>query len=133
AITTLLAQGPHTFVELSPHPVLAAALTDTLADQPGCTVVPTLVRDLQDLDTMSTALAQLHTHGHSPDWTTLYPGATTIALPTYPFQHRPYWTPCPPPWPSYTPTAIAPTGPPCIPAPPPSRYPPTPSNTAPTS
>ncbi|ORA07947.1 hypothetical protein BST12_28645, partial [Mycobacterium angelicum] len=91
AITTLLAQGPHTFVELSPHPVLAAALTDTLADQPGCTVVPTLVRDLQDLDTMSTALAQLHTHGHSPDWTTLYPGATTIALPTYPFQHRPYW------------------------------------------
>ncbi|ORA07898.1 hypothetical protein BST12_28675, partial [Mycobacterium angelicum] len=90
AITTLLAQGPHTFVELSPHPVLAAALTDTLADQPGCTVVPTLVRDLQDLDTMSTALAQLHTHGHSPDWTTLYPGATTIALPTYPFQHRPY-------------------------------------------
>ncbi|WP_188113235.1 hypothetical protein, partial [Mycobacterium simiae] len=36
-------------------------------------------------------LAQLHTHGHSPDWTTLLPHARITALPTYPFQHRAYW------------------------------------------
>ncbi|MCV7195283.1 type I polyketide synthase, partial [Mycobacterium angelicum] len=33
-VTGLLAQGPQTFLELSPHPVLAPALSDTLA-QPG--------------------------------------------------------------------------------------------------
>ncbi|WP_139837006.1 beta-ketoacyl reductase, partial [Mycobacterium szulgai] len=54
-------------------------------------VIPTLIRDHSDLDTLADALAQLHTHGHSPSWTSLYPGAHTIALPTYPFQHRPYW------------------------------------------
>src|SRR5262249_45880070 len=30
-VAGLLAQGEHTFVELSPHPVLAPAITDTLA------------------------------------------------------------------------------------------------------
>ncbi|MCV7079674.1 SDR family NAD(P)-dependent oxidoreductase [Mycobacterium szulgai] len=90
-ITTLLTQGPHTFIELSPHPVLAPALTDTVETTDASTVIPTLVRDQPDLDTLAGALAQLHTHGHSPSWTSLYPGAHTIALPTYPFQHRSYW------------------------------------------
>ncbi|WP_264079264.1 acyltransferase domain-containing protein, partial [Mycobacterium szulgai] len=33
-VTSLLAQGPHLFVELAAHPVLATALSDTLADHP---------------------------------------------------------------------------------------------------
>ncbi|WP_341286310.1 type I polyketide synthase [Mycobacterium decipiens] len=93
-ITTLLTQGPHTFIELSPHPVLAPALTDTITtttDQTQSTVITTLHRDHPDLDTLTTTLAHLHTHGHSPTWTTLYPTANTTQLPTYPFQHHPYW------------------------------------------
>ncbi|WP_456319950.1 SDR family NAD(P)-dependent oxidoreductase [Mycobacterium basiliense] len=92
-ITTLLAQGPHTFIELSPHPVLAPALTDTITttDQTQSTVITTLHRDRPHLDTLTTALAQLHTHGHSPHWPTLYPHAHTLELPTYPFQHHHYW------------------------------------------
>ena len=31
SVSALLARGEHTFVELSPHPVLAPAITDTLA------------------------------------------------------------------------------------------------------
>ncbi|WP_224770470.1 SDR family NAD(P)-dependent oxidoreductase [Mycobacterium simulans] len=93
-ITTLTTQSPHTFIELSPHPVLAPALTDTLThdtQHPGSAVITTMHRDLADLDALATAMARLHSHGHSPSWTSLYPDTRTVELPTYPFQHRPYW------------------------------------------
>ncbi|WP_319436472.1 fatty-acid--AMP ligase [Mycobacterium sp. RTGN5] len=100
-----LAAGQTTFVELSPHPVLAPAITDTVAQSTGSTqstgsaqsaVVITLHRDRPDRDSLATALAQLHAHGHSPTWAALYPGARSVELPTYAFQHRRYWmTPTP--------------------------------------
>ena len=94
-----LAAGECTFVELSPHPVLAPAITDTLAQAAGRTqsaVIITLHRDRRDQDSLGTALAQLHNRGHSPSWSTLYPHARTVGLPTYPFDHRRYWlTPTP--------------------------------------
>ncbi|WP_085161009.1 type I polyketide synthase [Mycobacterium lacus] len=93
-VVELLAAGECTFVELSPHPVLAPALTDTLAQTPGrnqSAVIPTLHRERPDHDSLASTLAQLHNHGHSPSWSALYPHARTVALPTYPFQHRPYW------------------------------------------
>ena len=89
-----LAAGEHTFVELSPHPVLAPAITDTLAQTTARTqsaVITTLHRDHPDQDNLATTLAQLHNHGHSPSWSALYPHAHTTALPTYPFQHHRYW------------------------------------------
>ncbi len=89
-----LAAGECTFVELSPHPVLAPALTDTLAQTPGraqSAVVITMHRERPDHDCLVKALAQLHTHGDSPSWPALYPHAHTVALPTYPFDHRRYW------------------------------------------
>ncbi|WP_068188527.1 type I polyketide synthase [Mycobacterium sp. UM_CSW] len=93
-VTARLAASECTFVELSPHPVLAPALADTLAQTPARTqsaVVITLHRDRPDHDSLAMALAQLHTHGHSPSWPTLFPHARTVPLPTYPFDHRRYW------------------------------------------
>ncbi|WP_158015200.1 type I polyketide synthase [Mycobacterium basiliense] len=93
-VVELLAGGQRTFVELSPHPVLAPAITDTLAQTAGRTqsaVITTLHRDRPDRDSLATALAQLHTHNHSPSWRRLYPDANIVALPNYPFQHRSYW------------------------------------------
>ena len=93
-VAGLLAQGEHTFIELSPHPVLAPAITDTLAgvgERAGSSVVITLHRDRPDLDALATTLAHLHHRGHSLLWRVLYPEATTVALPTYAFQHRCYW------------------------------------------
>ena len=93
-VTELLAAGECTFVELSPHPVLAPAITDTLAQATKRTqsaVITTLHRDHPDHDNLATALAHLHNHGHSPSWSALYPHARTIELPTYPFEHRRYW------------------------------------------
>jgi mycoketide-CoA synthase len=89
-----LAAGEHLFVELSPHPVLAPALTDALAQAAGRTqsaVITTLHRDRPEQDSLAGTLAQLHTHGHSPSWPALYPHARTVGLPTYPFEHRRYW------------------------------------------
>ncbi|WP_120313567.1 SDR family NAD(P)-dependent oxidoreductase, partial [Mycobacterium alsense] len=92
-----LAAGECTFVELSPHPVLAPALTDTLAQATGRTqrtqsgVVITLHRDRADRDSLASALGQLHNHGHSPSWSAVHPHARTVELPTYPFEHRRYW------------------------------------------
>ncbi|MGO9103179.1 MAG: type I polyketide synthase, partial [Mycobacterium sp.] len=94
SVAWLLGQGEHVFVELSAQPVLAAAITDAVADTPrraGSTVITTLHRHRPDLDAVATALAQLHNHGHSPSWRALYPDAHTVALPTYPFEHRRYW------------------------------------------
>ncbi|WP_191499965.1 type I polyketide synthase, partial [Mycobacterium simulans] len=86
-VAGLLATGAHTFLELSPHPVLAPAITDTGTG----TVITTAHRDRPDLDALASALAQLHTHGHSPSWTSLYPQTQTVALPTSPSQHRRFW------------------------------------------
>ncbi|MGY4648902.1 fatty-acid--AMP ligase [Mycobacterium sp. URHB0021] len=94
SVVALLAAGECTFVELSPHPVLAPAITDTLAQAAGRTqsaVIPTLHRDRPDRDSLATTLAQLHNHGHSPSWSALFPHARTVGLPTYPFEHRRYW------------------------------------------
>ena len=94
SVVERLAAGECTFVELSPHPVLAPAITDTLAQAAGRTqsaVITTLHRDRPDRDSLATALAQLHNHGHSPSWSALYPHARTVGLPTYPFEHRRYW------------------------------------------
>ena len=94
ALVGRLAAGETTFVELSPHPVLAPAITDTLAQSAGRTqsaVITTLHRDRPDQDALATALAQLHNHGHSPSWVALYPHARSVGLPTYPFEHRRYW------------------------------------------
>ncbi|ORB52070.1 type I polyketide synthase [Mycobacterium persicum] len=94
SIRHLLASAEQVFVEVSPHPVLAPAIADTLAGaagRPGSAVIPTLHRERADLDALTTTLARLQVHGRSPDWSVVYPHARTVELPTYPFQHHRYW------------------------------------------
>ncbi len=94
SVVELLAGGEQVFVELSPHPVLAPAITDTLAAAGGranSVVITTMHRDRSDLASVAAALGRLHLHGHSPSWRRLYPHAHPVALPTYPFEHRRYW------------------------------------------
>jgi mycoketide-CoA synthase len=94
SVAGLLGRGEHVFVELSPHPVLAPAITDTLVqatDRAQSAVIITLHRDRADQDSLASALAALHNHGHSPSWSALYPHARAVGLPTYPFEHRRFW------------------------------------------
>ncbi|WP_146057444.1 acyltransferase domain-containing protein, partial [Streptomyces sp. SM12] len=94
ATETLLADGPVTFVEISPHPVLLPAVGET-ADGTGgeAALVPTLRRDDGGWDRFLTAAAQAHVAGVPVDWTAVLgtePGPR-VQLDNYPFQHRRYW------------------------------------------
>src|SRR4029077_18324839 len=82
------------FVELSAHPVLAAAIADTVGaaeNRASSVVIPTLHRERSDLDGLAAAVGRLHLYGQSPRWSSLYPRAGVVSLPTYPFEHRRYW------------------------------------------
>nr|WP_313954643.1 SDR family NAD(P)-dependent oxidoreductase [Frankia sp. EI5c] len=65
--------------------------TEHPTERPSITVTGTLRRDHGTLHTFHTALAHLHTHGHTPTWHTPPPPTTPTPLPTYPFQHHRYW------------------------------------------
>ena len=93
-IRDLIAEGFTEFVEISPHPVLAIGVQDTLdaAERDGV-VLGSLRRDEGGLDRFLTSLAQSWTHGGSVAWDRLFrgTGARISALPNYPFQRERYW------------------------------------------
>ncbi|MGB8945935.1 MAG: SDR family NAD(P)-dependent oxidoreductase, partial [Streptomyces sp.] len=89
AITTLTDLTTTTFIEVGPDTTLTA-LTRTTTDT---AAIPLLHPDKPEARTLLTALATAHTHGATVDWATFYAPHQphTIDLPTYPFQHQPYW------------------------------------------
>ncbi|MPZ81186.1 MAG: SDR family NAD(P)-dependent oxidoreductase [Actinophytocola sp.] len=87
-ITTLCAQGVTTFLELGPDAVLCGMGAESAED---AVFVPALRRNQDEVATLMKALAGLHVRGVSPVWTTVFPGAATVELPTYAFQHESYW------------------------------------------
>ncbi|NUH44452.1 acyltransferase domain-containing protein, partial [Streptomyces samsunensis] len=88
AINHLSSNGYTTFIETSPHPTLTPSIQET---NPDTTTIHTLRNEQDDTHAFLTALGHAHTHGHPITWHTLIPAATTIPLPTYPFQHTRYW------------------------------------------
>ncbi|MFE2689724.1 type I polyketide synthase, partial [Streptomyces mirabilis] len=93
AVRTLADQGHQIFIEVSPHPVLTGAITDTLeetATLPGA-VCGTLRRDDDSATRIVTSFAEAWTQGASVDWTKVLPAAERVELPTYAFQHERYW------------------------------------------
>ncbi|HWM02389.1 MAG TPA: SDR family NAD(P)-dependent oxidoreductase [Actinophytocola sp.] len=83
--------GATRFLELGP----AGDLTSMTADSQH--VIPTLRRQQPEARTLLTALARLHACGGHVDWAGVFPGARRVELPTYAFQHRPYWLDSPRP------------------------------------
>ncbi|AUI58398.1 hypothetical protein B1H26_40770 [Amycolatopsis sp. BJA-103] len=81
--------GDRVFIEVSPHPVLTAAIADTLADAGA--VCGTLRRDEGDSARLLASLAEAYTHGVPVDWTAVLPAANRVDLPTYAFQHERFW------------------------------------------
>ncbi|WP_455908589.1 type I polyketide synthase [Streptomyces lydicus] len=93
AIRTLAESGHRTFIETSPHPVLTAAITDTI-ESVGVTaslVTGTLRRDDGGADRLLASLAEAHVHGAPVDWATVLEPGQRIDLPTYAFQRERYW------------------------------------------
>ncbi|MGW1995070.1 acyltransferase domain-containing protein [Embleya sp. NPDC001921] len=91
----LAASGHGVFVEVSPHPVLTAAIEATLEDagRESPVVVGTLRRDQGGAQRLYTSLAELWVRGVSVDWGTAFAEhqPSRVDLPTYAFQRKRYW------------------------------------------
>ncbi len=87
-VRTMHAEEVRTFVEIGPGGVLSAMVQGVLDD---VVAVPVLRADRGEAEAAVTALASLHAHGVSVDWSAFFPGAKQIDLPTYAFQRERYW------------------------------------------
>nr|ABB88522.1 polyketide synthase type I [Streptomyces aculeolatus] len=93
AVEALRAAGVTTYVETGPDAALATLAAECLADTDAPALTVPLQRRTHDqVRTLLTALATLHTHhAATPRWDVLLPAARLTDLPTYPFQHRHHW------------------------------------------
>ncbi len=93
-VRDLLEDGTRTLVEVSPHPALTVNLEEIAEEttEPGAVaVVGSLRRGVPDARRFAESLAAAHVAGADVAWERLHPGASTVPLPTYPFQRRRYW------------------------------------------
>ncbi|MFJ6696926.1 type I polyketide synthase [Streptomyces sp. NPDC091272] len=95
AVAAAAEDGHRAFVELSPHPVVAHSIHETLAacDVEDVFVGTTLRRNRPEAATFRAAVGAAHCHDVAVDWSTLQPGGPQHfeTLPSYPWQHRPLW------------------------------------------
>ena len=93
----LLEAGHRVMIEISPHPVFALALAetveDTLTDPKQASVLETLRREEGGPERFALSLAGAHATGVALDWEALFEGRAPkrVPLPTYPFQRQRYW------------------------------------------
>ncbi|MFJ8234049.1 type I polyketide synthase [Streptomyces sp. NPDC094448] len=91
-LRTLLTQGHDVFVECSPHPVLTAAIEDTIAAAGAdASALGSLRREDGGPERLLTSLAEAHAHGVRVDWSGILSGGRSTELPTYAFQRSRYW------------------------------------------
>src|SRR5450755_2884083 len=97
AVRVLAGSGHGVFIEVSPHPVLTAAITATLedggpdAEVPAPVVAGTLRRGDGGAARLLASLAQVHVRGVAVDWAAVLGSGQRVELPTYAFQHQRYW------------------------------------------
>ncbi|MER7157776.1 type I polyketide synthase, partial [Streptomyces lydicus] len=93
AVEELLRSGHSTFLEVSPHPVLAMGIRQAIDTYGGDgAALSTLRRGHGDRHRFLTAAAEAFVHGVAVEWAALLPGSAPLTdLPTYPFQRRSCW------------------------------------------
>ncbi len=93
AISDLIDQGHHLFLELGPHPALASSIKECLgkAGAKGLTL-PSLVRKEAERERLLQSLGALYASGLPVDWQALNgKEGQFVRLPVYPWQHHRYW------------------------------------------
>ncbi len=89
--------GHTTFLELAPNPValMQVGLTTASAGLHDAQLIATLARKQDEVDSMTSAMAQLFTHGHDLDFRTLFSPASDPAdyadIPPTRFRRKPHW------------------------------------------
>ncbi|BBX05230.1 mycocerosic acid synthase [Mycolicibacterium aichiense] len=92
AIRRMVEDGYTHFVELGPHPALAASIVET-AGQQRVSVTAVQRRDQDDVRTLLNCVGTLHCNGHDVAWGALQhrQGARPVKLPSYPWQTKRFW------------------------------------------
>ena len=94
AVRALADDGFRSFLEVSPHPVLEAAIAETTEqvrlDQPPL-ICGTLHREDSGARRFALALARAHARGVPVDWAAALGGGRPVELPTYTFQRQRFW------------------------------------------
>ncbi|OCB26301.1 polyketide synthase [Mycobacterium malmoense] len=96
AVRNACGAGYGVFVECSPHPVLLAAVEETVTDCGGdAVVVPSLGRDDGSLQRFWLSAGQAHVAGLPVDWRAAIAGlgGRRVDLPTYGFARQRFWLP----------------------------------------
>ncbi|MFJ9900152.1 type I polyketide synthase [Streptomyces sp. NPDC091280] len=98
AVRSLAEQGAGRFIEVSPHPVLVSAVTETIEEMDGgerVRVMGSLRRGQGGPARFATSLSQAHVSGAGVNWAEFYAGsgARPVELPNYAFQRSRYWLP----------------------------------------
>lgn len=89
--------GYTTFLELAPNPValMQVGLTTAAAGLPDAQLISTLARKVDEVDAMTTAMAQLFVHGHDLDIRTLFSRAARpedyANIPPTRFRRKEHW------------------------------------------
>ena len=93
AVRAMLDAGFHTFVELSPHPVLSSMVLQCAATlSRKAQVLPSLRQGNSDRSRMLKTLAALFVAGAEIDWQRVFAeGGRVVPLPLYPWQRKRYW------------------------------------------
>ncbi|WP_342669645.1 type I polyketide synthase [Streptomyces vietnamensis] len=97
-VRALLDDGHRVFVEPTAHPLLTSAVQELAeAAERTAVVLETLRRDDGGPVRLATSLARAHAHGLPVDWQAVLgtSGLPPADLPTYAFQHSPYWLDAP--------------------------------------
>ncbi|WP_190046368.1 type I polyketide synthase, partial [Streptomyces finlayi] len=81
------------YLELGPDGVLSALAAGCLPEDGDSVLVPALRKNRDEETAALQALAELYVSGAPADWSAFFTGtgARRVELPTYAFQHQPYW------------------------------------------
>ncbi len=92
ALTAAIGDGHRLFLEVGPHPVLAANIRDLLrgSDVTGSTVA-SLTRGAAELPSLRRAVRALYGAGARIDWATFFGAGSYTAIPKYPWQQDTSW------------------------------------------
>lgn len=92
AINRLIDDDYDLFLEIGPHPVLSASLSECLAARGRSgTTLPTLRRKEEERRVMLRSLATLYAHGRRVEWATVCADGALVSLPAYPWQRERLW------------------------------------------
>jgi acyl transferase domain-containing protein/acyl carrier protein len=93
AVETVLADGHHTLVEISPHPVLSASVSECASPMGReVTVLPSLRRNEPERATALTSVGRLYAMGRAVEWKRINgDDGRFVSLPRYPWQRDRYW------------------------------------------